>query len=140
MTENNCAECEYAYGAANRYDDSHKGREKTNSVESYAFHADKCDVVFHNSEKVFHYNAANVKLLRAIGTIDPKTVVFKAKGRAITDAEQILDFGVYYRILRSNRQICFIANQRLRLRETVFAMQRRRNCFLISKRLRKRSA
>ena len=48
-----------------------KGENKTNSVESYAFHADKCDVVFHNSEKVFHYNAANVKLLRAIGTIDP---------------------------------------------------------------------
>ena len=84
-----------------------KGENKTNSVESYAFHADKCDVVFHNSEKVFHYNAANVKLLRAIGTIDPKTVVFKAKGRAITDAEQILDFGVYYRILRSNRADLF---------------------------------
>lgn len=84
-----------------------KGENKTNSVETYGFRADKCDVVFQSSPRVFHYNAANVKVLKAVAAIDPKTVVFKANGRLIVDADKILDFGEYYRVIRSNRKDLF---------------------------------
>lgn len=84
-----------------------KGENKTNSVETYGFRADKCDVVFQSSSRVFHYNAANVKVLKAVAAIDPKTVVFKANGRLIADADKILDFGEYYRVIRSNRKDLF---------------------------------
>ena len=45
--------------------------------------------------------------MKAVAAIDPKTVVFKANGRLIVDADKILDFGEYYRVIRSNRKDLF---------------------------------
>ncbi len=84
-----------------------KGENKTNSVESYDFCANQCDIVFYSSPRVFHYNAANVKVLKAVGTIEPKGIVFKINGRSIIDADKILVFGEYYRVIRKNKRDLF---------------------------------
>ena len=43
-------------------------------------------------------------MLKLIQQIDPQSVIFKAKGRIITEIDQILYFGEYYRIIRANRK------------------------------------
>ncbi len=81
-----------------------KGQDKTDSIASYTFHGEKCDIVYKNSPQVFHYNRRNVKILKLVQTIDPNAIVCKVNGRTITDIGQIQDFGEFFRILRSNRK------------------------------------
>ena len=45
-----------------------------------------------------------MRVLKLIQQIDPKSVIFKAKGSTITEIDQILYFGEYYRIIRANRK------------------------------------
>jgi len=80
------------------------GKDRTDSVVSCKYVGSKCNIVYDNSTKVYSYNANNVKQLKLIQAIDPKSVIFKAKGRVITDIDQILYFGEFYRIVRTNRK------------------------------------
>ena len=79
-----------------------KGKDKTDSIESYTFHGSKCDIVYSNSAKVFCYNSSNIKLLKLVRTIDPRSVIFKANNRIIKDIDHIQDFGEFYRVVRSD--------------------------------------
>ena len=79
-----------------------KGKDKTDSIESYTFHGNKCDIVYSNSAKVFCYNSSNIKLLKLVRTIDPRSVIFKANNRIVKDIDHIQDFGEFYRVVRSN--------------------------------------
>ena len=80
------------------------GKDKTDSVVSCNFRGGKCDVVYNNSAHVYSYNSTKVRILKLIQEIDPKSVIFKAKGRTYTEIDQILYFGEYYRIIRANRK------------------------------------
>ena len=80
------------------------GKERTDSIASIHFRTGKCDVVFNNSTRVYSYNSDNVRILKLIREIDPKSVVLKAEGHTITEIDQILYFGEYYRIIRANRK------------------------------------
>ncbi len=79
-----------------------KDKDKTDSIESYTFHGNKCDIVYSNSAKVFCYNSSNIKLLKLVRTIDPRSVIFKANNRIVKDIDHIQDFGEFYRVVRSN--------------------------------------
>lgn len=76
------------------------GKDKTDSIASYSFRGDKCDIVFDNFSRVYSYNSSNVRIVRLKRVIDPKTVVFRYKGAIITDIHQIRDFGEFYRVIR----------------------------------------
>ena len=80
------------------------GKDKTDSVVSCNFHGGKCDIVYNNSARVYSYNSINVRVLKLIQEIDPKAVIFKAKGHTYTEIDRILYFGEYYRIVRANRK------------------------------------
>ena len=80
------------------------GKDKTDAIVSCKFIGSKCNIVYDNSDKVYSYHAANVRQLKLIQIIDPKSVIFKAKGRTITDIDQILYFGEFYRVVRANRK------------------------------------
>ena len=80
------------------------GKDKTDSIVSCNFCGGKCDIVYTSSARVYSYNSANVRVLKLIQQIDPQSVIFKAKGRIITEIDQILYFGEYYRIIRANRK------------------------------------
>ncbi len=80
------------------------GKDKTDSIVSYKQHGSKCDIIYQSGPRVYSYNISNVHVLELQKTIDPKTVIFKAKGCVITDIDQILDFGAFYRVVRSNRK------------------------------------
>ena len=78
------------------------GKERTDSIASIHFRAGKCDVVFNNSTRVYSYNSTNLRILKLIREINPKSVIFKANGCTITEIDRILYFGEYFRIIRAN--------------------------------------
>ena len=80
------------------------GKDRTDSIVSCQYVGSKCNIVYDNSPKVYSYNATNVKQLKLVQIIDPQSVIFKAKGRTVTDIDQILYFGEFYRIIRANRK------------------------------------
>ncbi len=80
------------------------GKDKTDSIVSCKQHGSKCDIVYQSGPRVYSYNSSNVHVLKLQKTIDPKTVIFKVKGYVITDIDQILDFGAFYRVVRSSRK------------------------------------
>lgn len=81
-----------------------KGQDKTDSIASIKFCGEKCDIIYNSSSRVFTYNKSNIRILKLVQIIDPKSVIFKAKGRTITDIDQVQDFGEFFRIVRSNRK------------------------------------
>ena len=80
------------------------GKEKTDSIVSCNFRGGKCDIVYNGSSRVYSYNSTNVRILKLVKEIDPKSVIFKAKGYTYAEIDQILYFGDYYRIIRANRK------------------------------------
>lgn len=80
------------------------GKDKTDSIVSCHFRGGKCDIVYNSGPRVYSYNSTNVRILKLIQEIDPKSVIFKAKGRTYTEIDRILYFGEYYRIIRENRK------------------------------------
>ena len=80
------------------------GKDRTDSIVSCQYVGSKCNIVYDNSPKVYSYNATNVKQLKLVQIIDPQSVIFKAKGRTVTDIDQILYFGEFYRIICANRK------------------------------------
>ena len=85
-----------------------KGKDKTDSIASYAFRGNKCDIVYQGSSQVFRYNSSNVRLVQQIGTIDPSSVIFRTNGQVISGIEKIQYFGECYRITRSNGSVRII--------------------------------
>lgn len=81
------------------------GVDITGSVRSYYFQYDKCHIIFINTDKVYSYNASNVQILNLQQRIDPKNTIVFASGRKITDIDEILDFGPFYRIVLKNKDI-----------------------------------
>ena len=80
------------------------GKDKTDSIVSCKFRGEKCDIVYHSGSRVYSYNSANVRILKLVQEIEPKSVIFKAKGRTYTEIDRILYFGEFYRIIRANRK------------------------------------
>lgn len=81
------------------------GVDITDSVQSYYFQYGKFHIKFINTNKVYSYNASNVQILNLQQRIDPKNTIVFASGRKITDIDEILDFGPFYRIVLKNKDI-----------------------------------
>lgn len=90
--------------------DAHKqllianGVDKTDSVEWYEFEGGKCHVQYAGSDNVYSYNSYNVRILELQGRIDPASSIVMMDGREITDIDEILDFGSFYRIVRNGKR------------------------------------
>lgn len=80
------------------------GKDKTDSIVSCQLRGSKCDVVYDNASRVYSYNAKNVQILKPKQRIDPKSIIFKHKGVTIANIEQILDYGEFYRVVRSGKK------------------------------------
>ena len=80
------------------------GKDKTDAIVSYRFIGGKCNIVYSNSDRILSYNRSNVRIMKLQKTIDPKTVIFKAKGVTIANIDQILDFGEFYRVVKTGKK------------------------------------
>ena len=80
------------------------GQDKTDSVKEFQSCGDACDVVYTSSPKVYHYQGGKVKILELRQRIDPAGLIVNVKGVRVTQVDIILDFGPYYRLVRSGRK------------------------------------
>lgn len=80
------------------------GKDRTDDLLSCKTVGSKVNIVFNNSPQVYTYNTSNVHCLSLKQRIDPRTVIFKAKGHAYSDLAAILDYGTFYRIERPSKK------------------------------------
>lgn len=82
-----------------------KGRDQTDTVASFWFHDEKCDVVYTGMpDKTYTFRSCNVELLPLQKRIDPTKVIVSINGQAVHEIDEILDFGSYYRIVRNGKK------------------------------------
>lgn len=105
------------------------GKDKSDSVASFHFANGKCDVVYTSSPRVYSYNESNVHILDLQKTIDPQSVIITAKGSRISDVDQLLDFGEFYRIVRSGKKDLSYPKRDVVLETNCLASERNRGLF-----------
>ena len=63
------------------------------------FHDGKCEVVYISApNKTYSFQSGNVEILPLQKKIDPEQVIVTANGQTISEIDELLDFGGYYRI------------------------------------------
>ena len=83
-----------------------KGKDQTDSVASFQFHGGKCEVIYTSApNKTYDFQSSNVEILPLKKKIDPAQVIVNVNGQTISGIDELLDFGGYYRIVRSDRAI-----------------------------------
>jgi len=105
------------------------GKDKSNSVASFQFSNGKCNVVYTSSPRVYSYNSSNVRILKLQKSIDPNSVMVTVKGSRISGAEQLLDFGDFYRIVRSGRKDLSYPKQDVQLEKNCLGSSSSRTLF-----------
>ena len=82
-----------------------KGKDQTDSVASFQFHDGKCEVVYTSApNKTYSFQSGNVDILPLQKKIDPEQVIVTANGQTISEIDELLDFGGYYRIVRNGKR------------------------------------
>ena len=80
------------------------GQDKTDSVASFRFQNGMCEVIYANSPKSYRYHAEKVQLLKVQNRIDPSQVIITVDGNPLSQVDMILDFGPFYRFLRTGKK------------------------------------
>lgn len=80
------------------------GKDRTDSIHSFQFHGDKCDIVFNNSSQVYSYNQSCIQVFKLKQTINPHQILFKYKETILSDIEKINDYGEFYKITCSGKK------------------------------------
>lgn len=75
-----------------------KDTDKTDSIESISFEGGKCCVKYKGRDIAYTYNRDNVCCFELKQTIDPSSVEVKINGKELSEIQQILDYGAYYKI------------------------------------------
>ena len=75
------------------------GQDKTDSVEDFRPCGDACDIIYTSSSQVYHYQGGKVKILELRQRIDPTGLIVTVKGIRVTQVDEVLDFGAFYRIV-----------------------------------------
>ena len=82
-----------------------KGKDQTDSVASFQFHDGKCEVVYTSApNKTYSFQSSNVEILSLQKKINPAQVIVTANGQTISEIDELLDFGGYYRIVRNGKK------------------------------------
>ncbi len=107
-----------------------KGKDQTDAVESIRFCGEKCEVVYKSSPaRVYRFQSSNVTLLPLQGQLDPEQFVVAAKGRVLSGAREILDFGAYYRITCGGEKTFLLRKEEVQLERNCLAENKSRETF-----------
>ena len=105
------------------------GQDKTDSVASYRFQDDLCEVVYANSPKCYRYHAEKIQVLKVQGQIDPSGLIITVDGNPISQVDEILDFGCCYRFLRTGKKALTYFKDQVELRENCLTDWRQAGVF-----------
>ncbi len=107
-----------------------KGEDQTEKVASLRFNNGKYEIVYTSKpNKTYSFNACNVEVLPLQGYIDPAQVIVKANGKTIADIDGILDFGLYYRMIRSGKKDMLFHKSDVQLETNCLADSKNREVF-----------
>ena len=105
------------------------GQDKTDSVAEFHFQNGMCEVVFTSSSKVYRYHSSKVQVLVVQRQIDPAGLIIIAEGNPIPQIETILDFGPFYRFLRTGRKALSFPKESVEFQKNCLANQEQKNTF-----------
>ena len=105
------------------------GQDKTDSVASFRFQDGMCEVVYASSPKTYHYRVDKVQLLKVQNRIDPSALIITVDGNAIQQVDVILDFGPFYRFLRTGKKALTYPKGQVELQKNCLTSQKQADVF-----------
>lgn len=106
-----------------------KGQDKTDSVASFRFQGGMCEVVYTSSQKAYRYHAEKIQLLKVRSRIDPSQFIIAVDGNPLSQVDQILDFGPFYRFLRTGKKALTYPKGQVELQKNCLTNQKQAGIF-----------
>ena len=100
------------------------GKDKTDSVASFRFQGGMCEVVYTSSPKPYRYHAEKVQILKVQRRIDPAQFIITVDGNPFSPVDEILDFGPFYRFLRTGKTALTYPKSRVGFQKNCLANQK----------------
>ena len=105
------------------------GQDKTDSVASFRFQDGMCEVIYTNSPKAYHYRAEKVQLLKVQNRLDSSQVIITVDGNPLSQVDTILDFGPFYRFLRTGKKALTYPKGQVELQKNCLKDQKQTGVF-----------
>ena len=105
------------------------GQDKTDSVASFRFQDGMCEVVYATSPKTYRYRAEKVQLLKVQSRIDPSQFIITVDGNPLSQVDEILDFGPFYRFLRTGKTALTYPKSQVELQKNCLTNQKQAGVF-----------
>lgn len=105
------------------------GQDKTDSVKEFQPCGDACDVVYTSSPKVYHYQGGKVKILELRQRIDPIGLIVTVKGIRVTQIDEILDFGSFYRMICTGKKTLSYPREDVEIQRNCLAEEKQKSVF-----------
>lgn len=105
------------------------GQDKTDSVASFRFEDGMCEVVYASSPKHYHYHAEKVQLLKVQSRINPSEFIITVDGDTLSQVDEILDFGPFYRFLRTGKKALTYPKSQVDLQKNCLTDQKQAGVF-----------
>ena len=105
------------------------GQDKTDSVASFRFQDGMCEVVYATSPKTYRYRAEKVQLLKVQSRIDPTQFIITVDGNPLSQVDEILDFGPFYRFLRTGKTALTYPKSQVELQKNCLTNQKQAGVF-----------
>lgn len=104
-------------------------QDKTDSVASFRFQDGMCEVVYTTSPKTYRYRAEKVQLLKVQSRIDPTQFIITVDGNPLSQVDEILDFGPFYRFLRTGKTALTYPKSQVELQKNCLTNQKQVGIF-----------
>ena len=82
-----------------------------------------------NSPKAYHYRAEKVQLLKVQSRLDPSQVIITVDGNLLSQVDVILDFGPFYRFLRTGKKALTYPKSQVELLKNCLTNQKQAGVF-----------
>ena len=105
------------------------GQDKTDSIASFHFQDGMCEVIYANSPKPYRYHAEKVQLLKVQSRLDPSQVIITVDGNPLSQVDVILDFGPFYRFLRTGKKALTYPKGQVELQKNCLKDQKQAGVF-----------
>lgn len=105
------------------------GQDKTDTVASFRFQDGMCEVIYASSPKPYRYHAEKVQLLKVENRIDPSQFIITVDGTPLSQVDEILDFGPFYRFLRAGKKVLTYPKGQVELQKNCLKNQEQAGVF-----------
>lgn len=105
------------------------GQDKTDPVASFRFQDGMYQVVYNSSPKPYRYRAEKVQPLKVQRRINPSEFIITVDGDPLQQVEEILDFSLSYRVLRSGEKALTYPKAQVELQKNCLAEKKQKGIF-----------